>query len=58
MAKNEVLITLQLVQKGGKISVVAKDTEKLADSTKKVDTAQKSAARSGEKFHKGINFFS
>ena len=53
MAKNEVLITLELVQKGGKISVVAKDTEKLATATKKVDSAQKKATQSGDKFHKG-----
>lgn len=52
MAKNEVTITLKLIQEGDKIKVVAKDTEKLADNTKKVDDAQNKGRKSADKFHK------
>jgi len=49
---NEVLITLKLVQEGGKIKVVADETAKLAKETKKVDNAQKAGKKSAAGFHK------
>jgi len=52
MADSQILMELKIVEKGGKISIVAQNMEKLAKETKKVDNAQKSGSKSGEKFHK------
>ena len=41
MAKSQVLIELQLIQKGGKISVVAKDLKNVDTQTKNVDRSTK-----------------
>lgn len=53
MADSQILMELQIVEKGGKISIVAQNMEKLAKETNKVNDAQNKAAKSGNKFHKG-----
>ena len=54
MAKDqEIEITLKITEKGGKLSVTAENTKKLAKETKEVDKQQKKAANSANKFHKG-----
>ena len=53
MADNKVLIELQLVQKGDKLSIVQKDTEKLAKSQDKLDKSQKKVGKSSETVIKG-----
>lgn len=53
MADSKILMELQIVEKGGKISIVAQNMEKLAKETNKVDNAQKKAEKSANKFHKG-----
>jgi hypothetical protein len=45
MATDQVLIELQIIQKGGKLAVVAKDTEKLARKVPKRDPALKKGAQ-------------
>ena len=53
MAKDQVLIELQILQKGDKLSVVAKDTEKLAKAQDKQAKSGKKAAKSSEEVIKG-----
>ena len=45
MADNKVLIEFQIVEKGGKISAVAKDTEKLSKSQDKAAKSQKNLTK-------------
>tara|TARA_B100000902_G_scaffold13392_1_gene16273 strand:- start:366 stop:5054 length:4689 start_codon:yes stop_codon:yes gene_type:complete len=53
MAKNTVLIEFQIVQKGKTISVVQKETEKLAKTTDKAAGANKRQSKSQEDVIKG-----
>ena len=53
MADSQILMELKIVEKGGKISIVAENMEKLAKETKKVDNAQKQGTKTADKFHKG-----
>ena len=51
MADSQILMELQIVEKGGKISIIAQNMEKLAKETNKVNAAQKKAKKSGDGFH-------
>ena len=53
MAKDQVLIELKIIQKGDKLSVVAKDTEKLAKAQDKQAKTSKKVAKSSEEVIKG-----
>ena len=47
MAKSQVLIELQLIQKGGKISIAAKDLKNVDQQTKNVDKSTKAPENNG-----------
>jgi len=53
MADNKVLIELQVVQKGDSLSIIQKDTDKLAKSQNKLDKNQKNVGKSSEQVIKG-----
>ena len=53
MAKDQVLIELQIIQKGDKLSVVAKDTEKLSKAQDKQAKSSKKVAKNSEEVIKG-----
>ena len=51
---DKVLIEFQIIQKGKKISVVQKETEKLAKSTDKAEKATKKNLRGRVVFQKAV----
>ena len=53
MAKDQVLIELKIIQKGDKLSVVAKDTEKLSKAQDKQAKSGKRVAKTSEEVIKG-----
>jgi len=53
MADNKVLIELQVVQKGDSLSIIQKDTDKLAKTQDKLDKNQKKVGKSSETVIKG-----
>ena len=52
MADNKVLIELQLVQKGDKVTIVQKQTEKLARSTDKLDNKRKKLTKTTDAYNR------
>ena len=53
MADNKVLIELQVVQKGDSLSIIQKDTDKLAKTQDKLNKNQKKVGKSSEEVIKG-----
>ena len=52
MADNKVLIELQLIQKGDKLSIVQKQTDKLARSTDKLDNKRKKLTKTTDAYNR------
>ena len=52
MATNKVLIELQLIQKGGKVAIVQKETEKLGRATDKLDQKRKKLTKTTDAYNR------